>query len=215
MALEDHSRLIRDAARRALSPLGFQQKGRSRVWLADRGYWALVIEFQPSGFSKGSYLNVCTSWLWHPGGGLPFNYFERAGKFIEFQNIEQFEAEAEWLADVAAAEATSLDKKFSSLEKVSAYLKQEARDPRGHQNPWALYHAAVAAGLTGAQAFAIECFNELIAQKPVTDWEREIQVEAKLLMEFLAESKKFRAAIRKKVENQRAALKLAPLSETY
>jgi hypothetical protein len=209
----EHSWLTNAAAKAVLQSLGFRQKGQSRLWLADRGFWALVVEFQPSGFSKGSYLNIAASWLWHPGD-LPFNYCKRAGKFIEFFTLEQFELEAEWLADQARAEVALLDKKFRSLDDIAAYLKQEACDPRGRQNPWTLYHAAIGAGLTGAPAFALECFNELVAQRPTADWEREIQAEAKQLARLLVESKEFRAAIYKKVEDKRATLKLPLLVGT-
>ncbi len=161
MVLEDHSRLIRDAARTALSPLGFQQKGRSRVWLADRGFWALVIEFQPSGFSKGSYLNICASWLWHPDG-LPLNYFRRAGGFIAFETTEQFKPEAERLAGLAAVEMAGLDRKFKSLDAVAVYLKEKANNEQTRKNPWTLYDAAIVAGLTGDQEFGLQC---LVAAK--------------------------------------------------
>jgi hypothetical protein len=55
---EHSSQIIAAAARRALAPVGFWRKGRSRVWLSDHGFWLTVVEFQPSGFGKGSYLNV-------------------------------------------------------------------------------------------------------------------------------------------------------------
>jgi hypothetical protein len=63
MAL-DHNRDIAMAARSVLRPIGCVQKGRSRTWLDDRGWWVGVIEFQPSGWSKGSYLNVGACFLW-------------------------------------------------------------------------------------------------------------------------------------------------------
>jgi len=57
-----HSKIIADAAKRNLAPIGLTRKGRSRVWLDDRGWYVTVVEFQPSGFSKGSYLNVGRSY---------------------------------------------------------------------------------------------------------------------------------------------------------
>ena len=52
-----HGRLIAAAAKRHLSPLGCRRKGQSRFWSADHGFYQIGIEFQPSGWSKGSYLN--------------------------------------------------------------------------------------------------------------------------------------------------------------
>lgn len=211
MALEDHSRLIRDAARRTLSPLGFQQKGQSRLWFADRGLWALVVEFQPSGFSKGSYLNVCAMWLWSPSIHWVFNYYWRADRFIEFRTIEQFKPEAKWLADQAGLEAALLDKKFESIGAIASYLKREteaeACDPQLRRSSWPLYHAAIAAGLAGDQEFSLRCFSEMMTG----NWTREIQIEVASLAKLLAEDREFHSAILKKVAATRAALKLPPL----
>jgi hypothetical protein len=214
MSLEDHSRLIRDAARTALSPLGFRQKGRSRVWFADRGFWLLIVEFQPSGFSKGSYLNIAAMWLWHPRNGWAFNHFQRASRFNAFETIEQFKPKAERLANLAAAEAMALDKKFESLAAIAHYLKEQASDERIGKNPWVLYHAAIAAGLTGDPAFSQEYFGALIAQKPTVGWMREMQAEAAALANLRIDSGEFYAAIRKKVAGTRTALKLQPLDDT-
>src|SRR5687767_4381931 len=59
-----HSTLITAAAREILRPMGLFQKGRSRTWLDDQGWWVCVVEFQPSSWSRGSYLNVGCMWLW-------------------------------------------------------------------------------------------------------------------------------------------------------
>jgi hypothetical protein len=47
-----HAKIIAAAAKSALTPLGFQRKGASRIWFADKGYWLLVIEFQPSAWEQ-------------------------------------------------------------------------------------------------------------------------------------------------------------------
>src|SRR6266513_2483077 len=63
---------------RALGPLGFKRKGRSRIWLADRGWWLLVIEFQPSSSRRGAtYLNVGEQHLWIECDHLVFEEHER------------------------------------------------------------------------------------------------------------------------------------------
>lgn len=213
MTLEEHSRLIRDAACTALSPLGFQQKGRSRVWYADRDFWMHIIEFQPSGFRRGSYLNIAASWLWHPDKSLAFNYFHRAGRFIEFETAEQFKPEAQKLAELAAAEAIALDEKFDSLDAVARYLNEQAKDERAGTNPWTLYHAAITTGLIGNREFGLKCFTELIGQRPTVGWMKDIQSEAASLTKLLAVGTGFHAAIRKKVADKRTALKLPPLAD--
>lgn len=55
MAMEPHTRLPTATAREYLRPLGLVQKGRSRTWLDDHGWFVTGVEFQPSGWSKGTY----------------------------------------------------------------------------------------------------------------------------------------------------------------
>lgn len=73
MPASAHSRLITAATRTHLRPLGCVQKGRSRVWLDDQGWWVGMVEFQPSSWSKGSYLNVGACFLWNEKDFLSFD----------------------------------------------------------------------------------------------------------------------------------------------
>jgi len=129
----------------------------------------LLVEFQPSGFGKGSYLNIAASWFWHPDSEWQFDYFRRASGLVRFETVEQFRSEAERLAKLAAAEMALLDKKFNSLDNVADHLKKEADGPRLSQNPWTLYDAAIVAGLIGDQDFSLKCFGELMKQTVVVD----------------------------------------------
>ena len=62
-------RLIDEAARRHLRPLGLRQRGRSRLWFDDRGWSLITVEFQP-GRGLGTCLNVAATWLWYDHGGV-------------------------------------------------------------------------------------------------------------------------------------------------
>jgi len=64
MEMEPHAKIINAVAKKYLAPMGFFRKGTSRVWLQDNGWFFTVVEFQPSGFSKGTYLNVAMNFLW-------------------------------------------------------------------------------------------------------------------------------------------------------
>src|SRR5262249_16802956 len=85
-----HSTLITRSARSMLRPLGLMQKGRSRTWLDDHGWWLCVVEFQPSAWSRGSYLNVGCCWLWQVKGYLSFDEGNRVENFSGFENEAQF-----------------------------------------------------------------------------------------------------------------------------
>jgi hypothetical protein len=43
-----------------------------------------VVEFPPSGWAKGSYLNVAAHWLWIEQDYLSFDYLGRREPFIEY-----------------------------------------------------------------------------------------------------------------------------------
>lgn len=78
MALRTVDKLIQKAARETLRPMGLFQRGHSRVWLDDNGWFLTVVEFQPSAWSQGAYLNVGASFLWEQGPAsaaeLPYDY---------------------------------------------------------------------------------------------------------------------------------------------
>jgi hypothetical protein len=211
----EHSRMLNVAAKRALQPLGFQQRGQSRFWFADRGFWALTVEFQPHGRVKGSFLNIGARWFWHPGEDWVFSYFQRIGGFIPFTTVEQFKPEAEKLANLAGAEAISLDQRFESLDAIAGYLKERASGEQNCRNPWMLYYAAITAGLTRDREFSLKCFSKLIAQEPTVDWMRKLQNDATTLKRLLMKGNQFDTAIRKKVAETRALLRLPPLGDTH
>ena len=61
---QNHNKIIMKAAREVLAPNGLLQKGQSRIWLDDNGWFFAVVEFQPSGWEKGTFLNVGMHYLW-------------------------------------------------------------------------------------------------------------------------------------------------------
>ena len=122
-----HDRLIADAAKAVLGPLDFRRKGRSRVWFADHGWWLTVVQFQPSAWSKGSYLNVAAHWLWSETDPFSFDFGGRVAEFVEYVSEAQFTAAAARLAESAAHEAQRLGHRFGSLTATANVLLNEAR----------------------------------------------------------------------------------------
>ena len=109
MAMEPHGKIINAVARKTLAPLGFFRKGSSRVWLKDNGYYFTQVDFQPSAYDKGTYLNVGMSFLW----GLPLeeqyainlDYGKRVGLFVPYAGDDEgFTRQVEELAQAALRE---------------------------------------------------------------------------------------------------------------
>ena len=163
-----HDTLIATAARKMLKPQGFIQKGRSRVWLADQRWWIVVVEFQPSGFEKGSYLNVAAHWLWTGQGYLSFDFGGRRKGFIPYQSESQFADVATMLAEAAATEASRLSHIFSSIEASSDVLALDLHNsPERCGGSWRTCHAAMAAGLAGKADDAARLFSKIEDERVV------------------------------------------------
>ncbi|RWI72151.1 hypothetical protein [Mesorhizobium sp.] len=160
--MTSHDRLIADVAKAILVPIGFQQKGRSRVWLLDHGWWLTVVEFQPSAWAKGSGLNVAAHWLWIDQAHLSFDYFEYSEKFIEYASDAQFEPEVTRLAQAAAREANRLQQIFTSIEAAATVLAAEERAlPDTAQGSWSAYNAGMAMALSGQTDDAADMFSSV------------------------------------------------------
>jgi hypothetical protein len=203
--LTEPGRQLASAARSILSPLGCKQIGRSRTWIADQRFWAIVIEFQPSSFSKGSYLNVGASWLWDVKDYWSFDYGGRVEGFNRFGDEHQFAVMAEKLSLLAADEVRMLRGKFASLGAIARELT-----PSSNATGWPVYHAAVAAGLIGDVAAAESHFNRLGQETATAEWHKKLQKGGAELAQNLRNRDGFREAILAIIQQSRALLDLPP-----
>ncbi|MFD9127049.1 hypothetical protein [Kitasatospora sp. NPDC059571] len=114
-------RIITSAARESLKPLGLAQRGRSRLWIDDHGWWLGVVEFTPP-WTAGSGLHVGAMWLWHDVDQLAFHVDAvRVGSEL-FRTEDQFTPLALELSRQTAANVTALSERFQSLPNVARYL---------------------------------------------------------------------------------------------
>lgn len=201
MKQNEHGRILAVAAKRHLAPVGGRRKGQSRVWLIDHGYWLVQIEFQPSGWSKGSYLNVGAHWLWRSEPGpISFDHNDRVEDFISFENSEQFEPEADRLAARAAEEALKLAGIFGSITEIAQVLTDLVMAGRIGRS---VYHAAVAAGLAGEVSKSHALFKRV-----QTDFDDPVRSVASRLDRVLGNPDDYRAAVELSIAEQRSHNKL-------
>jgi uncharacterized protein DUF4304 len=205
MADVDHNKVLAEAARQTLRPLGLRRKGRSRTWLDDHDWWLLVVEFQPSSWSRGSYLNVGPMWLWFPAGPhLHFDVFGRVEPFIGAEDEEQWSAAAARLAQAAAAETQKLRETIT--DPAAAALFIEAAGARGHASHPDL-NGGIAHGLAGQWGEAETLLHAFIARAagfpdpgPLLSW-------GQRLLECVRHPE-FAETIRRCVEKRRGELSL-------
>lgn len=201
MADNEHGRIIAAQAKIALQPAGFQRKGQSRVWIADRGFWLSVVEFQPSSWSKGTYLNVAVHWLW---GSLletlTFDRSERVGGFVEFQSPEQFVPVVSQMARKAVEIDQVHRSMFPSVQAAATILVNELQP--GAYGEWAAFNAGVAAGLAGDFETARRLFERV---------QRHAASQAQALLAYIDDPVAFRTHVRGIIEAERTYYGLGAL----
>jgi len=212
-----HTRLITAAAREVLQPLGLVQSGLSRVWIDDHAWWLIGVSFEPSSFTKGTYLSVSVTWLWtqehgfgsHCGGRIHRRrglLRRGAQEFVKYQSEEQFAPEARRLAVLAAHHVVRYRALFPNLARVpSVLLRQRKGDPHGYA-----YHIAVACGLVGQGDAAREYFDRALIEKPTQVWHQENNDLIGRLRDLLHDRQAYHAEIQRLVTARRLELKLAP-----
>jgi hypothetical protein len=219
-----HSKLITAAARDVLRPLGLAQKGRSRTWLDDRGWCLTVVEFQPSSWSRGSYLNVGVHWLWNPTHYLSLDYGNRVmdldgdGQYVEYESDEQFRPLALKLAEVAADQVRGYRERFLDVVSAAAVLAdadQGRRDglvPTSDVLRW--IDAGIALGVDGQSAAAEAEFRRYLdwyeSRDDPEDYEAVRYSRVRELKGLASDTEAFRGCIHSDVAEGRALLKLQP-----
>ena len=178
------------------------RRGRSRLWLGDRLWWLPIVEFQPSGWSKGSYLNVAAMWLWHPSDHFAFNECERLNGFVPFTDTNAFTAAADELGKLAAAATLENFARFSSVARVSSHLSAKADG-----NPWDHYHAMMSALALGEVDAARHQQAALSAVDHPTQWCVDLKAKAQRIVRD-AESSEPRAIVYQEIVRTRELLKL-------
>jgi len=185
--------------------LGFLRKGRSRTWLADHGWWLVIVEFQPSGWSKGSYLNVGAHWLWSWSGHLSFDFGDRVGSFEAYEADEQFTLGAESLAKRAADRSRELIQALPDIGAAAAVLESELSGLGTVQRgSWPGLHAGIAAGLAGRTDDASRLLGAITDDR--------VRPHAEALAGQAGDAVEFRRAISRAIMSQREALKLPSLA---
>ena len=200
----EHGRMIAAAAKAALAPLGCKRKGQSRLWVSDERYWLISVEFQPSAWSKGSYLNVRPQWLWLRMGAN--DSFPRPADYIEFENADQFKPLIENMAGIAAQTVLAFRARFRTLSDVNRYFAE-----RITRNGWPVYRAAVTAGLLGEVEPARQLFKRLeLFDTEGHEYWMELKAESAKMMALLDDPVRYWSAILDAIAASRKQYGLPP-----
>ena len=199
-----HSRIIAKTAKAELDSLGFRQKGRSRLWVADRGSWLNLVEFTPSRWSTSVSLINAAHWLWLGAGFTSFNESISSNCQVEFETEGQFGAEVVELARTARVNASVIDERFSSFEAIAGFVVERARGSPERMAPsWWGYEAGVASALVGRFDEAARFLHGLTDNRVIG--------RAAALLPLLADPEAFKRKVNEVVAQERERLNLQPL----
>lgn len=221
MPADPTTSILNAGAREVLRPMGLVRKGRSRTWWDDHGWWLINVEFQPSGFSKGSYLNVGICWLWTaepksyvsydlgyriPGAGGSFEPPDQRREVVSGlvrRAADEVARYRELVPDLAAAARECLRQERERVDDLGAKQRPDARAS------WSTWNAAVASGLAGDLSTAVRHF-ELVAQSPAEpEYWLPVRDQAASWADLVRRDHgAFVQDVRRHAEKQREALKL-------
>jgi hypothetical protein len=201
--------LLTEAGNRILKPLGLVQKGRSRFWRDDRNWFVIGVEFQPSSWSGGSYLNVGCSWLWMVWDYFAYDLGGRTEPFVKFENRNQFQDAANIMAMQAAFAVESFRKQFPNVRTVYEYYSIEES-----AGIWSNFNAAIASALSGEALKAAFHFSKIAEDQSDVAWARAARLEAFNLQGLSSDPALFRRAIKERVMQTRALQKLPNLLDS-
>lgn len=199
----DHNKLIAAAAKETLSPLGLKRDGKSRVWYDDHGWWCIVVEFQPSSWSRGTYLNVGVCWLLFEKAHWTFDVGNREKGFSPARDESRFLDALSGITTHARHCITGYRERFTSIRRVHSYYQGIEL-----QNHWRYYEAAVIAALDGDTASARRDFDALFALERPYQWQQGLYYRAMDLHNLLEDRRKFVHSVAGIVLRTRSQLRL-------
>ena len=217
----DHSQVLKRVATQVLKPIGLVQRGRSRTWLADHGWWVIQTEFGPSAFGRGSYLMVGTALLWCPFPAIPFELDIKdrwstpsnpSGRveYIEAREQDAWERDVDALAQGAAEHVAWIRERSRGVADVRARLETEP------DRFWTRYHLGVAAGVGGDVGASRAALGAVVdeADEAGIDWMAAPRATAVQLLSVVGERAAFDGLVASVVAARRRQVKLPSIDQS-
>jgi hypothetical protein len=142
----EYAKIIKKVATQKLKPLGIFQKGQSRIWIDDRVWYSVIIEFQPKHMGRGSFLNIGANFHWYRNEHFSFDLGNRQQEFVEYKNDKQFTEEIEKYCNLVIEQVFEIRDRLSKplLAKQTILEHTFTSD-----DLWGNYHKSIICGLTG------------------------------------------------------------------
>ncbi len=201
----DHNKIINEVASEVLKPQGLLRKGKSRTWMDDNGWFTTVVEFQPSGFSKGTYLNVGISFNWYKKDSLSFDYGSRESEFVLADNPDVFRECVTELAKYGLNKVIEY-RSFRSVKFAEKTLLKNYSN--NHNQMWRHYHQGMICILSRNLRKAVVYFNEVLKIKSDVQYIIDLQDDVKTILGTISNNTLTLSYIEDLIKETRSKLKL-------
>lgn len=202
MPKEIHQRIIGEIAKKILKPTGLIQRGNSRLWYADRGWHASIVEFQPRSGRRGTYLNLGVTWLWYPQDCWVFDIFYRAVDFLEFKDETSFRDGILSMSNKAITHCRDMQSALKTPLDAFEYLKDS------EQTDWGNFNLGILAGITNQKEVARLLLEGTIIPDTQIAWQKKRNARAYALIDCLDNKNNFSQMIEEQIIEARALLNL-------
>ncbi|MCM1466861.1 MAG: hypothetical protein NC086_01840 [Alistipes sp.] len=164
--MQEYNKIIKEAAKKILTPHGLFQNGTSKTWLEDNGWFFIVVGFEPVDWLEGSALSVGICFLWEASEGLngtlTYSYGGRLDGFCEYDgDDDKFQAEMERTAERALQKVMEY-RRFTDMDHAKKCLEQEVSNTREEHLFWELYKLAMICFLRGDFEEGITAFDKFV-----------------------------------------------------
>lgn len=203
----DHNKLLKKIAKDRLKLYGIVQKGQSRSFHCDKGWITFMIEFQPSSWSKGSYLNVGLDFHFYPREHFAYSYVNRVSDFIEFTDEEQFVKAVNELCDKAIKHFQLLERKFKDIWTAIETIEKEK------EKSYYAFDLAILYALTGNYEQALPKLIQMREAECEFDWHFERRKVVIDLIEWIeSDPATFLEKFKNQINETRKLKKLEPVN---
>lgn len=210
LQLKSHQKIIHRTTREVLRPAGLIQKGTSRLWYLDCGWYACFAEFQPFKGRQGTTLNFGISWLWYPKEYWTFDIYNRLGEFVEYEEDESFRASVLALSNHVVEYCTQTHAAIRTPEDAYALVENHKK-----KTDWHAFNLAILAGLAGKTDTSRSLFDLALLPQAKIAWKIELNEVISILKSELSDRQTFKRCIDARIKEARTLLKLPSTQLSY
>lgn len=205
----DHNKLIKKVARKLLLPASIIQKGTSRTFLYDGGWYTIMIEFQP-GWNKGSYLNIGSNLHFYPFDHLVFSYGSRVKNLEIFEDEVSFSKTIEEFCELTLNKVQNIKHEFRTVQAALNFIGEEQ-----NWNIYTLYDKIILNIFLLNERAALEEYHKILEHPMNPDWKIDVLQEADTVLKWFYDKSTIKEKLIDRIYMVRSMKKLQVLSLSY